>query len=246
MFCPHCPALLSNRNSFNRHLRGHLGTDVAFLKTKLQQDQEDRSCKPEISKNQPELNTKKEPLQASAEDVNDILQRYQHLKVEAEEVADTAETNVSTKVIEENEEKTEMKDVKAVTVVNVAKNEKNELETKELSKDNKDRSKMNKSVSCQDCDKKMSNRHNLKRHVLTYHTDSKTKPKIPLSEAKKNRDKKVQCDICEKMFATKGVLLTHKQTHTGKKKYACQNCEDSYKTLKELNSHQTTSHTAGA
>ena len=55
---------------------------------------------------------------------------------------------------------------------------------------------------------------------------------------------RVQCEVCEKSFASKGSLLTHRQTHTGKKKYACKLCEESYNSRKDLTTHEKTTHSA--
>ena len=36
--CQHCETSSSSRNSFNRHLREHLGTDVEFLRKKISEE----------------------------------------------------------------------------------------------------------------------------------------------------------------------------------------------------------------
>ena len=37
--CLHCEVVNFNRNSFNRHLREHLGTDVIFLKKNIGEEE---------------------------------------------------------------------------------------------------------------------------------------------------------------------------------------------------------------
>jgi uncharacterized Zn-finger protein len=41
-------------------------------------------------------------------------------------------------------------------------------------------------------------------------------------------DKPYQCDVCNKSFSKSGTLIIHKRTHTGDKPYQCDVCNKSF------------------
>ena len=207
---------------------------------------------------------------ASSEEVNDIMQRYEHLNIslvseptlpnsgessrvtQSEEVSQqlVAEAEAGALTLEEREES--MEDVE----------EKMDVK-QELAGDKGESVKLQLSV-----DKSKETEGGSETPELSaarYPTEKKTKMGAPgdsqysCQECDKTFSQKrslqahkikhtagggrVQCEVCEKSFASKGSLLTHRQTHTGKKKYACKLCEESYNSRKDLTSHEKTIHT---
>ena len=272
--CIHCPDVKTNRSSFNRHLKNHLTTDVGFLFTRIKEETDDvencltipawpLSLGGEDGKGEGMLDCE-EPA-ASSEEVNDIMQRYEHLNIslvseprlpnsgesirvtQSEEVSQqlVAEAEAGALTLEEREES--MEDVK-----------------QELAGDKGESVKLQLSV-----DKSKETEGGSETPELSearYPTEKKTKMGAPgdsqysCQECDKTFSQKgslqahkikhtagggrVQCEVCEKSFASKGSLLTHRQTHTGKKKYACKLCEESYNSRKDLTSHEKTIHSA--
>jgi uncharacterized Zn-finger protein len=53
-------------------------------------------------------------------------------------------------------------------------------------------------------------------------------------------DKPYQCDVCNKSFSKSGTLTIHKRTHTGDKPYQCDVCNKSFSKSGTLTIHKRT------
>ena len=86
----------------------------------------------------------------------------------------------------------------------------------------------------------MSNR---KRKSIANHGQPKQKKRRTSST---NTKKKFKCHICNKLYASKGILATHNRIHTGERPYQCHICTKSFPQQAELSQHVKNSHTANA
>ncbi|KAL7011118.1 hypothetical protein ACKWTF_014096 [Chironomus riparius] len=79
-----------------------------------------------------------------------------------------------------------------------------------------------KTIECEDCGKKFSNKSELQDHSLAIHV----------------KVKNVECTICGKFFASKRYMLKHiRRTHADPKKFKCEICENTYKSIDALKQH---------
>lgn len=80
----------------------------------------------------------------------------------------------------------------------------------------------NKQFPCDLCDKKLSSKNVLRRHMET-HTGvyRRTYP----------------CDLCDRIFRQSYELKCHRRTHTGEKPYHCDTCSMSMTTESQLKRH---------
>ena len=81
--CLHCELISSNRNSFNRHLREHLGTDVTFLRNKIREEEREIT-NPVAANSSLDQDSSSDVINTNidgvtTEDISSILERYQHL-----------------------------------------------------------------------------------------------------------------------------------------------------------------------
>ena len=73
-----------------------------------------------------------------------------------------------------------------------------------------------------DCDKEYSTKFNLKRHVEIYHM----------------KQKKYQCEYCQRFFVSQQNLKEHIFTHTGAKPYPCPVCGEFFRQISQLSLHR--------
>ena len=82
-----------------------------------------------------------------------------------------------------------------------------------------------KYFQCEVCERKVSHKSHLKRHILTH-----TKVKAH------------ECDIRKKKFSVKSSLVTHFRIHLGEQPYGCANCEKWFTAIASRDYHLRTHH----
>ena len=68
------------------------------------------------------------------------------------------------------------------------------------------------------------------------------KPKNPCktNEGTEDSEKRHKCDICDRRFSQKHLLVYHERTHTGENPYPCTICGKMFRSIANLNSHSRT------
>lgn len=82
-------------------------------------------------------------------------------------------------------------------------------------------------LECSECSKTFSTKKNLGRHMIEVHEKIKT----------------VSCEICNRGFSNKRVLLQHMPVHTGEKAFKCNVCEKAFTQYSSLFVHKKKYHT---
>ena len=113
-----------------------------------------------------------------------------------------------------------------------------------------------KTLPCNQCDKKFTSSRYLKTHQLT-HTEEKpfvciecdqrfsTSYFLKKHEATHTEEKPFNCNQCDLKFSSSYHFKKHEVTHTGNKPFPCNECEDKFTTRYLLNIHKRTQHTNG-
>ena len=244
--CLHCEVVSSNRNSFNRHLREHLGTDVEFLRNKISEEEkvdlektgEDFSHELEESdERETEFDQTSEPdlkdtsigeetgrgdiSEVTTDDIFSILQRYQHLddddiKPEPTVGEDIVGSNEVNLDNFQNQTAEAAKTWKETSKENIQPVENSPNVKIEISEDQTER----KEEDLDDENKECLDSKDL------CPTESKKKTiGIGQAKMKSKAHKSFFCPECGKSFTQKGNMKTHyKSIHEGMK-YPCRQCE---------------------
>ena len=116
--CLHCEVTSTNRNSYNRHLRSHLATDVQFLRQKMEDNEvPDVTMGTHEDTLEEEMDTEDVP-----EDITSILSRYKHID-DTNAMTETARSDIDEASISQKEvpvvnETEGLKDIKSETFSN--------------------------------------------------------------------------------------------------------------------------------
>ena len=63
-----------------------------------------------------------------------------------------------------------------------------------------------------------------------------------VSEAKTKSPQLFSCDKCDSKLESKGLLLSHKQSHTNNKSHSCDDCDSQFTNQSELEKHVMQNH----
>lgn len=88
--------------------------------------------------------------------------------------------------------------------------------------------------TCSYCEKTFSRSASYKAHLLTHKVDQTSQDNTTKNQ---NALQKVQCNICNKLLSSKGVLKTHLLIHGERKKYLCSVCGRGFCNNSLLQSH---------
>ena len=230
--CQHCEVVNSNRNSFNRHLREHLGTDVQFLNDKISEevgkvDLENKgvdfSVEPEKSDRiETKIQTSDPDLEelvsgVTTDDISSILERYQHINSdEVKHEEPVAEDN------DESDLKMELEHVENVyhiesrhdpVVEEITNTKRREFKLEETVDENEEREEM-----------------------------YPKKESLGQRKKKSNAGKPSSCPECGKNFKNKNSMKIHFSSIHHGMKYPCNQCDYQATYRSNLSSHVMNMH----
>ena len=210
----------SNRNSFNRHIREHLGTDVEFLRNKISEEKSVVAMEngQEISRNlligfesfSDEMDTETENNGATTEDINSILQKYKHL--------------------DDDEEKMDLyKNVEQVQ-------EETKIKSKDQNVEKVKSAEKKRKFSCDRCQYQATRKDLFMRHTQTVHSEIRYKCTKCHFEAKRtdllkrhfqsvHEGIKYSCKQCDYQSKRQDRLKTHYDSVHAGIKHPCNQCD---------------------
>lgn len=93
-----------------------------------------------------------------------------------------------------------------------------------------------KPFQCNFCEKTFGTKSNLKSHIKSRHSID------PSARQPKRRNDRFKCDTCSKCFRDSYILRRHQVVHTGEKPYNCDLCDKGFATKSNLDSHKRSRH----
>ena len=87
---------------------------------------------------------------------------------------------------------------------------------------------------CEKCEKVLSGRSKLVKHVMKHEIKDGT---ISAEKLQRHEQKRTDCEHCGKSFYSQSELVRHKKGHTGIKEFHCDKCEKCYTSNTSLAQH---------
>ena len=114
-------------------------------------------------------------------------------------------------------------------------------------KRNKNDSKLNRKRKSKDIQQTQPKKKKRKSMCMNAKQQQKNKDKEniapnPSPSCKSTTKPKVRCKVCNKLYATKGILQTHMRLHTGLRPYECNTCKRSFPQKSNLLAHVKSAH----